>query len=329
MPFRFIDFPSARDDLRADVLAGLSANPKSIPPKYFYDEAGCRLFEAICQQPEYVLTRTELALMRDKQSEIAAAIGAIDCIVEPGAGDCAKVRLLIDALQPAQLLVLDIAGGALAAAAEPLAQTYSALEVTALGMDFIHDLASATPYLPEGRRLVYYPGSSIGNFSPSQAVALLMQFKQLAGNDGQLLIGFDLKKDPVLLHGAYNDAAGVTAAFNLNLLTRLNRELDGDFNPGQFRHYAFYNPTLSRIEMHLASLTKQRVNVAGQAFSFVPGETLHTENSYKYRPDEFSAVAENAGWLWKNAWEYNGFAVQLYGVSAISGSPPGLIGRKP
>ena len=312
MPYRFIDFPSARDDFRADVLAGLAANPKSIPPKYFYDEAGCRLFEAICQQPEYVLTRTEMELMRDNMPEIAAAISAIDCIIEPGAGDCTKVRLLIDALQPKQVVVIDIAGAALDGAAAPLAQAYPTLDVIALGMDFIHSLAAATPYLPEGRRVVYYPGSSVGNFSPEEAVALLTQFKQHAGPDGQLLIGFDLKKNPVLLHQAYNDAAGVTAAFNLNLLTRLNRELDADFDLAQFRHYAFYNPTAGRIEMHLASVSAQTVYVAGNAFSFAPGETLHTENSYKYRGDEFSELAAAAGWKLNQHWEQGGFAVQLY-----------------
>ena len=312
MSFRYIDFPSARDDLRADVLAGLGGSPKSIPPKYFYDEAGCRLFEAICQQPEYVLTRIELSLMHDNMPEIAAAIGAVDCIIEPGAGDCTKVRLLIDALQPAHLLVLDIAGPALAAAAKPLAQIYPALEVTALGMDFIHDLAAATPYLPEGRRLVYYPGSSIGNFSPDEAVVLLAQFKQFVGRGGQLLIGFDLKKDPVLLHRAYNDAAGITAAFNLNLLTRLNRELGADFDLAQFSHYAFYNPAAGRIEMHLASLNEQRISIANDVFSFASGETLHTENSYKYRCDEFSVIAANAGWQLKKGWLQDGLAVQLY-----------------
>lgn len=315
MSFRFIDFPSARDDLRADALAGLSASPKSIPPKYFYDDAGCRLFEAICRQPEYVLTRTELSLMRDQLPEIAAAIGAIDCIIEPGAGDCIKVRLLIDALQPAQLLVLDIAGAALAAAAQALADETPTLEVTALGMDFIHGLAAATPYLPAGRRLVYYPGSSIGNFSPGEATALLAQFKQLAGEDGQLLIGFDLKKDPVLLHRAYNDAAGITAAFNLNLLARLNRELGADFDLDQFRHYAFYHPASGRIEMHLASLREQHVHLAGQSFSFASGETLHTENSYKYRRDEFVEVAAKAGWHFMQDWERAGFVVQLYAAS--------------
>ena len=286
--------------------------PKSIPPKYFYDEAGCRLFESICQQPEYVLTRTETELMRDNMQKIAAAAGVVDCIIEPGAGDCTKVRLLIDALQPKQIVAIDIASAALAAAAEPLAQAYPTLDVTALGMDFVHDLPAAAPNLSEGRRLVYYPGSSIGNFSPDEATTLLAQFKQLMGPDGQLLIGFDLKKNPVLLHQAYNDAAGVTAAFNLNLLARLNRELDADFDLAQFSHYAFYNPTAGRIEMHLASLIAQTVYVAGKAFSFAPGETLHTENSYKYRGDEFSEFAIAAGWQLKEHWEQGGFAVQLY-----------------
>jgi dimethylhistidine N-methyltransferase len=310
--FTFKNLPADRDDLRVDVLTGLAASPKSIPPKYFYDEAGCRLFEAICAQPEYVLCRTEQALMNARMSEIAAAIGPVDCIVEPGAGDCVKVRLLLDALHPGQLVVMDIAGAPLAAAAEPLSRDYPDLAITALGMDFLHDLEAAAPHLPAGRRLIYYPGSSIGNFPPDAATALLARFRRLAGADGQLLIGFDLKKDPQRLHAAYNDAAGVTAAFNLNLLVRLNRELGADFDPARFRHYAFYNPVAGRIEMHLVSLAEQDVSVAGERFHFALGETLHTEHSYKFRCDEFSAMARNAGWQWSAEWEQDGFAVQLY-----------------
>jgi dimethylhistidine N-methyltransferase len=310
--FTFKNLSADRDDLRVDVLTGLAASPKSIPPKYFYDEAGCRLFEAICAQPEYVLCRTEQALMNARMSEIAAAIGPVDCIVEPGAGDCVKVRLLLDALHPGQLVVMDIAGAPLAAAAEPLSRDYPDLAVTALGMDFLHDLEAAAPHLPAGRRLIYYPGSSIGNFPPDAATALLARFRRLAGADGQLLIGFDLKKDPQRLHAAYNDAAGVTAAFNLNLLVRLNRELDADFDPARFSHYAFYNPVAGRIEMHLVSLAEQDVSVAGQRFHFALGETLHTEHSYKFRCDEFSTMARNAGWQWSAEWEHDGFAVQLY-----------------
>ena len=313
MAFDYTNLPADRDDLRVDVLTGLAASPKSIPPKYFYDEAGCRLFEAICRQPEYALCRTEQALMAARMPDIAAAIGAVDCIVEPGAGECAKVRLLLDTLHPTHLVVLDIAGAPLAAAAEPLSRDYPALAVTALGMDFIHGLEAATPYLPAGRRLIYYPGSSIGNFAPDEATALLARFRRLAGAEGQLLIGFDLKKDPQRLHAAYNDAAGVTAAFNLNLLARLNRELDANFDPSRFRHYAFYNPVAGRIEMHLVSLAEQDVNIAGQRVHFALGETLHTEHSYKFRCDEFSALAKTAGWPLKAEWEHDGFAVQLFG----------------
>jgi len=313
MALQFFDFPAARDDLRADVLAGLAAQPKAIPPKYFYDEAGCRLFEAICAQPEYVLCRTEQALMAAHLTEMAAAIGAVDCVIEPGAGDCVKVRAVLNALRPSQLVVLDIAGAPLAAAAGLLAADYPGVAVTALGMDFIHKLEAAAPYLTADRRLVYYPGSSIGNFAPADAVALLTRFRRLAGEAGQLLIGFDLKKDPVQLHRAYNDAAGVTAAFNLNLLARLNRELDADFDLEQFRHYAYYNPIAGRIEMHLVSLAEQTVSVASQRFHFSLGEALHTENSYKFRGDEFSVIAASAGWKWIRGWEREGFAVQLYG----------------
>jgi len=311
--FSFVNFPADRDDLRVDVLTGLALSPKSIPPKYFYDEAGCRLFESICAQPEYALTRTEHTLMRDRLGDIAAAIGPVDCIIEPGAGDCAKVRRLLDALRPAHLVVMDIAGAPLEAAAEALSRNYPDLAVTALGMDFIHDLEAAAAHLPAGRCLLYYPGSSIGNFPPDAAAALLTRFRRLAGPEGQLLIGFDLKKDPLLLHAAYNDAAGVTAAFNLNLLARLNRELGADFEPSRFRHYAFYNPVAGRIEMHLVSLAEQDVSVAGERFHFALGETLHTEHSYKFRRDEFSALAKTAGWPLKAGWEHDGFAVPLYG----------------
>ena len=312
MSFTFQDFPAARDDLRADVLAGLAASPKSIPPKYFYDAAGCRLFEAICAQPEYALCRTEQTLMAARLPEIAAAVGKVDCIVEPGAGDCAKVRLLLDALRPTHLVVMDIAGAPLAAAAQAVSRDYPGLTVTALAMDFLHDLDTAASWLPAGRRLVYYPGSSIGNFPPDAATALLARFRHLAGAEGQLLIGFDLKKDPQQLHAAYNDAAGVTAGFNLNLLTRLNRELGADFNLARFRHYAFYNPVAGRIEMHLVSLMEQDVNVAGERFHFAIGETLHTEHSYKFRRDEFAALARTAGWQLAGEWELDGFAVQLF-----------------
>ena len=306
------DFPAARNDLRADVLAGLAANPKAIPPKYFYDEQGSRLFEAICTQPEYVLCRTEQALMAACLTDIASTIGAVDCIIEPGAGDCAKVRLLLDTLGPSRLVVMDIAGASLAAAAQALSRDYPELDIAALEMDFMRDLEASEPWLTSGRRLVYYPGSSIGNFPPEAATPLLSRFRKLAGAEGGLLIGFDLRKDPLRLHAAYNDAAGITAAFNLNLLARLNRELDADFELSRFRHYAFYNPVAGRVEMHLVSLAEQDVVVAGTPFHFALGETLHTEHSYKFRCDEFAELAAGAGWHLAGEWTHDGFAVQLF-----------------
>jgi len=311
--FTFQEFPVGHDDLQRDVLAGLAARPKAIPPKYFYDEAGCKLFETICAQPEYALCRTEQALMAARLPDIAAALGEVACIVEPGAGDCAKVRQLLDALRPTHLVVIDIAGLPLATAAQAVSHDYPGVAVTALAMDFLRDLEAAAPWLPADQRLIYYPGSSIGNFAPDAASALLARFRQLAGADGRLLIGFDLKKDPLQLHAAYNDAAGITAAFNLNLLARLNRELGADFDLARFHHYAFYNPVAGRIEMHLVSLAEQDVCVAGEPFHFALGETLHTEHSYKFRCDEFSAIARSAGWQLAGEWEQDGFAVQLYG----------------
>jgi len=270
------------------------------------------LFTEICRQPEYALCRTERALMTSRLDAIAGTIGKVDSIIEPGAGDCGKIRCLIDALKPARIVVMDIAQGALAVAAQRMSDDYPDLDVTAMGMDFLEDLEAATPHLPPGKRLVYYPGSSIGNFSPGEATLLLSRFKRLAGAGGRLLIGFDMKKDPDQLHRAYNDAAGVTAAFNLNLLVRLNRELNADFVPAGFRHYAFYNPVEGRVEMHLISLASQDVQVSDRRFHFEAGETLHTENSYKYLPAEFCTMAGNAGWRLSGEWVHEGFAVQMY-----------------
>ncbi len=316
---RFLDLAPARDGLRADVLAGLRARPRSIPPKYFYDAEGARLFERICRLPEYYLTRTEYALLQARLPEIAAVAGRVDCVIEPGAGGCGKVRLLIEALRPARVYALDIASAHLAQAAQALARDHPGLEVSAVGLDFVHGLEALAPHLPAaGRRLVFYPGSSIGNFTPEEAVALLGRFHTLAGPDGGLLVGVDLKKDPERLHRAYNDAQGVTAAFNLNLLARLNRELGADFAPGAFRHYAYYNPVEGRIEMHLVSLAAQTVHVAGEHFEFAAGESLHTENSYKYRPEEFVRLAAAAGWRPAGQWldAEGGFALQYYAAGS-------------
>lgn len=305
------------DTLKADVLAGLSARPRRIPPKYFYDSEGSRLFEAICAQPEYYLTRVETALLRAEAEDIARCIGPVACMVEPGAGCCAKAGVLLGRLEVASYWPVDISGEALTQAASRLASENPALAVTAVQFDFTaaHGFAPLLAHLPTtGRRLVYYPGSSIGNASPAEAIGLLKAFRALAGEDGGLLIGFDLKKDPARLNAAYNDAAGVTAAFNRNLLVRLNRELGADFRPGKFAHHAFYNAGQGRIEMHLVSLARQRVKVAGMTVEFEAGESLHTENSYKYTSQEFQALAAEAGFACEAGWlDGEGqFAVQYY-----------------
>ena len=317
MPVRLLTLSHPADTLKADVLAGLAASPKRIPPKYFYDREGSRLFEAICAQPEYYLTRVETALLQADTEAIAREIGTVACMIEPGAGCCSKARLLLGRIKTGAYWPLDISGEALAKAAGRLSSEHPQLEVTATQLDFTaaSGFAPLLPHLPVGgRRLVFYPGSSIGNASPAEAVDLLKAFRTLAAQDGGLLIGFDLKKDPARLHAAYNDAAGVTAAFNRNLLMRLNRELGADFCSDCFAHHAFYNAEAGRIEMHLVSQERQQVRVAGVRVGFEAGESLHTENSYKYTPQEFNALAAQAGFAPAAGWQDGEaqFAVHYY-----------------
>lgn len=314
---RLFTLGSPADTLKEVVLAGLAAQPKRIPPKYFYDREGSRLFEAICRQPEYYLTRAETALLLTEADSIARCIGPVALMIEPGAGCCAKARMLLGPLKAAAYWPVDIDGETLLAATARLADELPALDVVAVQHDFTaaEGFAPLLPHLPQnGRRLVYYPGSSIGNAGPDEAVGLLKQFRALAGADGGLLIGFDLKKEATRLHAAYNDAAGVTAAFNLNLLARLNRELGADFRLETFAHHAFYNAEDGRIEMHLVSRMRQQVQVAGVTVRFEAGESLHTENSYKYAPQEFEALAARAGFAFRQGWQDSEglFVVQFY-----------------
>lgn len=311
---RFHVVPPSPVDLAAEALAGLRAAPKRLPFKLFYDEAGVALFEAICGTPEYDLRRNETALLRRHAAAIAGAVGPRACVVEPGAGDCEKIELLLDALGPAAYAPLDIAAAPLRHAVQRLAARHPGLNVTACAMDFIADLERIEPLLPGGRRVFFYPGSSVGNFTPGEAVALLTRFRRLAGAEGGLLIGFDCKKHPDRITRAYNDAQGLTARFNLNLLAHANRVLDGDFVLDGFAHHAFYAPVEGRIEMHLVSLQSQSVRVAGESIRFARGETLHTENSYKYLPEEFSALAGKAGWTPAGEWlaDEAAFALQHF-----------------
>lgn len=288
-------------DFARHLLAGLDARPRSIPPKFFYDAAGSALFDRICDLPEYYPTRTELGILAADAARIAACIGPQADIVEFGAGSTRKVRLLLDALDaPRRFVPVDISAEHLHAAARRLQADYPRLVVHPV----VADYSSAPPLPPPdgaSRRVGFFPGSSIGNFTPDEAVRFLLGAARLLRGGG-LLIGVDLVKDPALLHAAYNDAAGVTAEFNRNLLVRANRELGADFEPDRFDHYAFYEPVRQRIEMHLVSRVEQRVRVCGRTFEFAAGETLHTENSYKYTVAGFRALAGRAGFVPGPVW---------------------------
>jgi dimethylhistidine N-methyltransferase len=285
----------AHQEFARDLLAALAKRPRLLSPKYFYDAAGSALFDRICELPEYYLTRCELGLLSAHAPEIADHIGAGAEIVEFGAGSLAKIRLLLDAVaRPGRYLPIDISGEHLAAAARRLQQDYPRLEVVPVVADYTKGLR-LPPRLRRGiRRVGFFPGSTIGNLSPDEALRFLKQAAVLL-RGGALLLGADLVKAPAVLHAAYNDAQGVTAAFNLNLLTRANRELGADFDPAGFAHSAFYNAGLQRIEMHLMSLRRQEVGVCGHRYEFAEGETLHTENSHKFTIDSLHALAVHAG----------------------------------
>jgi dimethylhistidine N-methyltransferase len=300
------DLAPAAADFRADVLRGLRRPHKRIPCKYFYDDAGSRLFDHICELPEYYPTRTELAILRDQAPAMAGRLGPRCLIIEYGSGSGIKTRLLLDALdRPAAYLPVDIAREHLLRAAQTLAAERPGLAIRPVCADFTR--AFALPHgLPKAtRRAVYFPGSTIGNFGPRAARRLLRGMARLVGTGGAVLIGVDLKKDPRVLERAYDDAAGVTAAFNKNLLVRINRELSGDFRPERFDHHALYNPAFGRIEMHLVSRRRQTVHVAGEGVELSEGEAILTECSYKYTVRGFQALAARGGlraWqIWTDA----------------------------
>lgn len=299
---------AARHQFAADLHAALARAPKAISPKYFYDEAGSRLFERICELPEYYPTRTELALLQAHAADMAAQFGEQVQLVEYGAGALRKVRLLLDALprEAVEFVPVDISGPHLLGACDALAADYPGLAIQPLVADFTQ--AHTLPPCPEGsRRVGFFPGSSIGNFTPAEADAFLrLAAAELAG--GGLLIGIDLVKDEAVLHAAYNDAAGVTAAFNLNLLQRARTELGAEFPRGGFEHLAFYNPAYRRVEMHLRATRALELQLGGEIYSFNEGETLHTEHSHKYTVAGFQALAARAGfrpgkvWTDENRW---------------------------
>jgi dimethylhistidine N-methyltransferase len=287
----YTDEHTQQTRLEDDVRRGLTATPKSLPPKYFYDRTGSMLFERITELPEYYPTRQESALLETIAPEIAAHIPGGATLVELGSGASRKTRLLLDAAPQIKAYApVDISETALSAAARSISQDYPALIVTPRVGDFTaaHGLAGA----PDGSPQVgFFPGSTIGNFAPDAAVALMARIRGLLGDGGVFIVGVDLAKDAATLAAAYNDAQGVTAAFNLNLLARINRELGGDFDLSAFAHKAVWNELEGRVEMHLQARRSHTVQAAGRAFSFVGGETIHTENSYKFDEAAIAALA--------------------------------------
>jgi dimethylhistidine N-methyltransferase len=288
---------------RADVLHGLSLPAKELPCKYFYDERGSRLFEQICELDEYYLTRTELAIMRRHAAAMAARIGPRCLLIEFGSGSSTKTRLLLDRLgNPAGYVPVDISGAHLERSSRILAADYPRLPVRPFHADFTAPLTLQGDLAPDARRVVYFPGSTMGNFTPEEARKLLQHVRALCGTGGGLLIGLDLKKDRPTLEAAYNDARGVTSEFNLNLLRRINRELGGDFRLESFRHYAFYNDEESRIEMHLVSTTRQIVQIGAARIPLAPEEAILTEYSYKFNAEAFGELATAAGLCLDGVW---------------------------
>jgi dimethylhistidine N-methyltransferase len=301
-----------RDDEaeRERLLAGLRAPHATIEPKYFYDECGCAIYGAICLSDEYYPTRTEAAIFDRCRDEIAAAVGQGGTFIDVGAGDCAKAMKWFDALRPSRYVPVDIAAPSMATAMQKIAREHATMDLVGVVTDFSQSL-NIPAELSTGRTTVFYPGSSIGNFTPSDAVRFLRQMREIAAPDGGLLIGVDSKKDKAILDRAYDDALGITAAFNLNALRHINRVLDADFDVGNWKHVGFYNADMGRIEMHLESRVDQTVNLDGVARVYARGEKIHSENSYKYHREEFDALLREAGFsdirCWSN--EANAFWV--------------------
>jgi dimethylhistidine N-methyltransferase len=301
--------PLADSGFASDVLSGLSTPQKWLAPKYFYDERGSQLFEAITELKEYYPTRCELAILREHKADIASVFGPKTALVEFGTGSTRKVRILLDAATTVDAYVpVDISAEMLLQEARQLQHDYPRLRVLPVAADFTQPfrLPSAIVGLA---RAGFFPGSTIGNFEPQDAAAFLRHAGRMLGARAILVVGVDLVKDANTLNAAYDDAAGVTAQFNLNLLTRINRELAADFDVDAFSHRAFYNSERRRIEMHLVSGRRQTVNIAGHVIKFAAGETIHTENSYKYTIESFGLLAQSAGWTPITAWTDGFFSV--------------------
>ncbi|HET7370277.1 MAG TPA: L-histidine N(alpha)-methyltransferase [Gammaproteobacteria bacterium] len=298
-----LDLHPSRSDLKTDVLHGLRQPQKWISSMYFYDERGSQLFDEICQLPEYYPTRTEIGIMENDAEEMSELLGPNALLVEFGSGSSVKIRVLLEHLDRlAAYVPVEISREHLLNSAQELQDSYPDVVILPVCADFTAPFDLPEPPQPAARNVVYFPGSTIGNFEPPDALDLLRQMRRVAGDGGALLIGVDMKKDPSILERAYDDAAGVTAAFNKNILARLNRELGADFDLAHFHHRALWNPKHGRIEMHLVSDRVQTVSIGGEAISFAENEFIHTESSYKYLPDEFARLAAEAGFAVEHVW---------------------------
>jgi L-histidine Nalpha-methyltransferase len=306
--------------LRDDVLTGFAAAPRTLPAKWFYDEQGSELFEAICVTPEYYVTRTELAILRQHLDTIASALPAGAVLIEPGSGAGIKTRLLIEACLPCAYVAIDISRSMLEVGAAGTARLFPSLQVLAIHADYTRLDTLPDDRLPPGApRVLYFPGSTIGNFTPEETRAFLRRVARWIGPAGSVLIGVDTRKDAAVLEAAYDDRQGVTARFNLNLLARLNAELGCTFDLSRFRHRARYDAQAGRVEMHLESLVDQQVEVAGVVHRFRSGETIHTENSYKYAPDAFRALAASSGHACRSTWTDAQGAFAIYHLTPAPG----------
>jgi dimethylhistidine N-methyltransferase len=307
---------SESSDFLADVIAGLSSNPRTLPCKYFYDERGAALFQRICELPEYYITRTEIDILDRNRAEIASQIGANTELIGLGTGAGTKTRILIEALKdPAVYIPVDISEKQLRESTALFQKIFPDLEILPVCADYLQPVALPSPIRKAAHNVVYFPGSTIGNFEPNEALGFLRRIANICHRDGGLLIGVDLKKDQPVLEAAYNDGAGVTAQFNLNLLDRLNRELGADFDLDQWRHRAIYNSSAGRVEMHLISEIDQFVHFDEHKFHFRRGEKIITEYSYKYAPEEFAALADKAGFEFVRMWTDD---ARLFGVFYFS-----------
>ncbi len=296
-----------------EMLAGLNANKPFINPKFFYDERGSELFAEICEQPEYYPTRTEVSILQECSADIAQAVDDIDSVIEPGAGSCEKIRYLLGDIAPESYIPTDISADYLQQAAAQLRRAFPQVRIEPIAADFNQSFE-----LPNtmGRCLLFYPGSTIGNFTPDQAVIFLERCAHVLGSGGGLLVGVDLHKDSAVLNAAYNDSQGITAEFNRNILNHANQLLDANFQAQSFSHRAFYNERERRIEMYLVSSVNQTIEHALGTLNFSAGDSIHTEYSYKYSPENFLALAASAGFGKRAYWSDTEdlFSVQYFEV---------------